>query len=692
MIEVVANEYPVKNEFGKGYSDELYTDITSKINSVKTIFQEKAKLRDRNYRFYKGDQWTEAEKVAHRRQFRIPYVFNEIQHKIGHVSGSQIQTRLEGKIYPREKSDSQQAELLNYILKWAEQTNELEDIEKNVFVEGLVGAASATIVRWDRYGLTEGMPVVERFPTEEAMWDTASIRQDLKDAQWICRVIPTKRKLAAEMFPSHQDIIGGTATVDGTNVSLTRMSTTRSKRLKPFILDNDKGDEIIEVIEFYERRKIYQYVVGDEISDDIKAFDDKPDAESYYQGLIDEYDKNGEDLYNPDGSPRILLTTTMKDGIWQTYIVGKDVIENNLTDLPDFPIVINFGYFHDGDYWAFVDNLIGPQMLVNRSFSQWDYQLGASSKNMTTVIPALLQKGFGIEDFRREHNKTSTVIPVMRHDAIQEHPNSQPPPALFDNISFGIQRMNDYAGGRNALGLQENAAESGRAVIARAEQGGLARLPLFDNLKIWRRGITERLVWWIKNYMSPDQIIRIIGMNDDIQYMNLDDGVLDTLQEIEVDVHIAEASQSETVNERYFEQLKELFATMPGVPPDVVIKTMMPFSTIPEKQKKEIIDYIGGYQEYMKQQEVSKHEQKLKEQVQDQVTKRDIKDVLTRADTLDEMKKDIEKKQRGVESQIGKLMKLKEDYAAGGGEELQDNKKAVQSSLNNLEQTNNGTS
>ena len=44
-----------------------------------------------------GQQWTELEEEAHYQQGREPFVFNEIQHKVDHLVGTQTQTRLDIK-------------------------------------------------------------------------------------------------------------------------------------------------------------------------------------------------------------------------------------------------------------------------------------------------------------------------------------------------------------------------------------------------------------------------------------------------------------------------------------------------------------------------------------------------------------------------------------------------------------------
>lgn len=648
-------------------NDELravYSRVMEDIENVNGYFVEKQKIRERNFRFYMGDQWTPQEEAAIRRQFRLAYKFNEIQHKVEHIIGSYTQTRMDVKCLPREYSDSAGAELLNFILKWAEQVSRYEYVEREVFRDGIVGAWGAAIVRWNVEDVVNGYPVVEKIPADELIWDINSKDIELKDARWMARIMYASKREAKDLFPGYEDIIDKAVSAEGQG-ELGIPPSVRQLRALNNSHYYDPEKDIIQIVEHYEKESISQYIVIDEISGNIKSFDDKGEAEEYYSGLVDGYIDNGEVLDNPDGTSRVLIEVVKKQVYWQTVLVQNFVLRRQLTDLPDFPFVVFFAYHHDGEPWSFVDNLIDPQILINRSFSTWDYQLGAATKNMVTVIPQLLMRGFSLYDFVRESSKNKPIIPVVRHDAVMQHPSQQALPQLFDNISFGIQRMNDYAGGRNTLGLQENAAESGRAVIARAEQGGLGRLPLFDNLKFWKRGVAERLVWWIKNYMSPGQVLRIIGEDKTVKFVELDDGILDTLQEVKVDIIVEEVSKSETVNERYFQQLKELFSVMPGVPPEVILRIMVPYTSLPESKKEEIMATLGGFMEYMNMVEKQKKEQKLVSQVQDSVIKKRLKEQMLQQDELQNNQNKIDIQQKQVKKKLDELQEMQEELEKG---------------------------
>jgi hypothetical protein len=658
QIDSPAKKYMPNDE----EKDILASRITSDLESTREFFHTKMKDRNLYYDYYASEQWTAEEKAEHTEQNRHPYVFNEIQHKVDHLAGMEIQTKLEPRIIAREAGDEAQVELLNFMLKWADQINNTAEVQSEAFVDMVVGGATAAVVRWDTEDLVYGAPIVERVPINEIYWDTNAKRIDLSDARWMARVMYVTKYDALEQFPEYEEAIDkaeGTIAGNWTGAIYNKLTEHQEKTLNnqwtTLLLDERK---VIIVVEYYERTKIYKYVVANEIEVDYKEFEQKEAAQSYYDGLVESYVTSNTDLINPDGTPRVSLLQTCHDVVQQTLMIGTEVVSHELTALTFFPYVIGFCYFNEGDYWSFVKGLIDPQMLVNRFFSQWDYQLGTAPKNVVTVMSSLLKKGWEIEDVRRELAKTAPVIPVHSHQAMNFVPPVPVNAELYQGINFAIGRMTDYSGGRNALGLQENAAESGRAVVARAEQGGLARLPLFDRMRLFRQEITMRMVWFMKNYMAPGQIIRVIGIDDEVQYVELEDGLLDTLKEIRYDIEIDEAMKSSSVRERNFQQLKELFSVV-QLPPEIVVPMMLEYSEIPKSKKREIAQQLEFYQQYMQQKMEMEKEQKLTQEVQDSIKKSQMKEAMTMADQIGEQVQEAKREQKNLKTKLTDIEEMK---------------------------------
>ena len=671
--------------------NEIRRRIERDLDGVQNLYTDRMFERIRNWDYYKGDQWTPDEIAMHHSQKRHPYVFNEVEAKVNHWIGTQTQTRMESRIIGREKGDAAAAELLNHLIKWAEQANSMEIVETDVFKENIIGGAGAAVVRWEHEDLGYGYPKVEAVPINQMRWDPIAKKKDLEDARWIARVVHMSRQSAKEMFPQHAEVIDRTAVIAG------------GRGIDGGIYDNIENDyeqdaeaavnwglsggthqrELIEVVEYYEKVKVHKYVVANSIEGNTKSFDSQKEADAFYEGLVDGYLKSNTSLSNGDGTQRIVQLVTTANCVYQSIMIGLKVIEHNKLAMPDFPYVMMFAQFQDGEYWSPIRSLIDPQMFLNRSLSTLDNVIGSSTKNMLTVQKELLGTGFGLEDLRREISKVAPIIKVKDHRAIQAHSPSPVNPALFDTMSFAISRMNDYSGGKNLLGLQENAAESGRAVMARAEAGGTGKLPMFDNMRIWRKSITERVIWWTKNYMSDAQIFRVIGAHDDVPFVQLDDGVLNTFREIKLDIIIDEAVKSDTVKERELMQFKELAQVVP-IPPPVLTKIMTELSTLPESTKREIMEAYETYNQFEQQQQAQQEEAKMTKEVQDSFKRKKMKETLELTEDLQQVEQDLATKEKAVKKQLDDIEKAEMQMREGATSPMERGRQ--QESLNTSEE------
>lgn len=641
-------------------SQELVNYVLDDIESVKDFFLQKQAKAEENHDFYAGRQWTDVEIAAHLKQNRTPFVFNEIQSKVDHIVGSQTQTRLDVKAVGREPGDEPAAQLLTYLLKWATQVNDLDNLETRVFQKGIIGGWGAAVVYWELDEVPHGYPAVEYVPSNEMFWDATAVEPTLCDARWMARVAMKSRRFLKERYPFAEDIIEKVASASS---SYSGSNTDTVKRRKQRQLKIDRGysrgrgdKDMLRHIEYFERINVNSYLIVDEISGEVTPHTSRREALKHLYDLSEAYGKEGTPIVDVDGNELVMLITETAPKLMQTIVVENEVIHNEITTLPDFPWVVFFPYFDEGDFWAFVDVLISPQRLLNRSFSQWDYLLGASNKNVTTVVESLLRKGWTAETVREENSRTAPVIPVLSHQAIANLPNQQVNPQIFNNIEFSISRMQDYAGGRNSLGLQENAAESGRAVQARAEAGGIGRLTVFDRLRLWKQEVAMRIVWYIKNFMSPSQMIRLIGDDKDVYYVELDDGITSTLREIKTDIVIDEAIKTESMKERYLQMMTQAIQML-QLPQEVALPLIMEYLPLPTSKKEQIEKMLPEYQKKIAAEQEQARQQKMMLDVQASLQKREIKDNMLLGETLAKDSEDLNRLEREIATKSANLSK-----------------------------------
>jgi hypothetical protein len=257
----------------------------------------------------------------------------------------------------------------------------------------------------------------------------------------MARVMNMSKLQAAEMFPKHLDLID-TSIQYGNDATLYTVESYREEAVgrRGYWYMNEGRDEI-RIIDHHEKIATSQYVIIDELQNKVFVEPKYTKAKEFFAGLVDGYTEAGESIIADNGEQLVYMNHVNVDKIIQTTIIGDQVAEQKILNLPTFPYKILFSYFNNGDYFSVVDNMRDVQYFANRLISQWDYSVGTSVKNAYTVKIPLLQHGYSLEKLRGELSKTGAVIPVVNHDAL--HPVVQPPikPELFQGVDFAINTI-----------------------------------------------------------------------------------------------------------------------------------------------------------------------------------------------------------------------------------------------------------
>lgn len=623
----------------KSKDDELYEQyikVKLDIEQAWTVFSARNRKSRINLKFCQVEQWDEGDKIAFEKQGRIPYVFDQIGPKINHLIGTQQSTRLDAVVLAMEQGDEPYAAQMNKLVKWAEQMNRIEQVESTVFYDAAVIGVGISQVRWAMKDIVNGYPAVEHICPWQMVWDLSSTEVDGSDIRWMARVQAQRQSAWIEEYPEYKELI---ESVNTTSNSFFAASTFLGVTIEDVLTDRQmeeargggyyeqggRGSYILGV-EYYERVQEYEYIVVDALTDTMTAYDSEQEALDYMRGLQSGYALNQELLIDEKGEDSVFLSINTKDSFFQTLLFGNEIAHRVQVDIPDFPYQLAYAYFHTGTYWSPVDSLIDPQILYNRMVAERDNQIGRANKDLATVITQQLETGFTLSDVNTARSKTGATIPVRSHEALKLHPNLPVSPDLAAVLAFTENFMMNNVGGQNALGLQDNAAESGKAVQFRQQAAGTAKLPLFDHLRTWRRKVTELMVWYIKNFLDESQTIRITGDKDTVEYVEIDTGIMDTIREMRTDILISEQTDTETSKQMQFQNVMDMFKVAGDtIPAELKLMLMVELSDIEPMLKEKILGGVKFYQEYTQQQMQMQHDDKLKSQVSDNIQREQIK-------------------------------------------------------------------
>jgi tetratricopeptide (TPR) repeat protein len=122
-----------------------------------------------------------------------------------------------------------------------------------------------------------------------------------------------------------------------------------------------------------------------------------------------------------------------------------------------------------------------------------------------------------------------------------------------------------------SMGRTTNAT-SGKAIIARQEQGALATAPLFDNLRMARAFHGEKRLSLVEQFMSEQKQFRVTNQRGNPDYVTINDGLPENdIVRTKADFKISEAEFNATARQAQAEALLNVVLQLAPVAPQLAL-------------------------------------------------------------------------------------------------------------------------
>lgn len=270
---------------------------------------------------------------------------------------------------------------------------------------------------------------------------------------------------------------------------------------------------------------------------------------------------------------------------------------NDWSPFAHFTIVPYFPFFRRGQTRGLQDNAVGPQMILNKSVSQFLHIINTTANSGWISWEGTMSN---MSEDELEDRGSETGLNVVLN---QDTPQDKVPQKIKPNeVPQGLDRMieritamlGQVMGINEALMGQAGPETSGIAIQSRqhAAQQQLA-VPL-DNLARTRHMIAIRILDLIQNYYDDERIVRITETDargkEQTTELQLNqqtpEGILNDLTLGEYDVTITEVPQQVTFENSQFLQCIEMIDKGAPIPWPFVLR----YSNLAQKQ--EIIDAL----------------------------------------------------------------------------------------------------
>lgn len=454
--------------------------------------------------FFAGLQWDKNDVALLRSQRRPALTINKIISTIANVLGEQIYNRTDIAFKPRnEGASAEVADALTKVFMQIGDNNQLSWIRSDVFCDGIIGSRGFFDVRLDFTDSLRGEVRVSQLNPKNVLIDNDADEYD--PDQW-SDVLTSKW-----MSPDQIEMVYSKADAD--TLRRTTGGSYYPYGTDAIDLDRDR---------FGTPRSAYTYGTGAEIGDgnarNIRVIERQWKKLARVLHFVDII--TGDMRIVPGDwedeqiaahlakNPNLATTKKLIQRIRWTVVADNVVLHDDWSPYKHFTVVPYFPYFRRGRTVGLVENLIGPQELLNKVSSQELHVVNTTANSGWKIRRNALQNMSAAE---LEQRGAQTGI-VLELDDIANAEKIQPnqTPSGLDRISYkaeehikSISGVSDYMQG---FAREDVAAKS---VTANKQSGQANLAKVMDNMNRSDFLLARNILDLVQEFYTEERLIYI---------------------------------------------------------------------------------------------------------------------------------------------------------------------------------------
>lgn len=509
--------------------------------------------------FYDSEQWNheDAEDVKARGQ--NPVVYNEVKPTIDWLIGTERRTRVDFTVVAEgeEEADSDDAANKSKLLKFLDDTNKAA-FERSWACEDAFKAGIGWIevgVRGDK----SDVPIyVGAVSWRDILWDTQGSKRDLSDARYIFRIKVVDEDVAKAIFPDKEieldrcvqtgdnlavfsEWLGGIGMLTGLDDFNQVNDPTDFMTSRPVDLFNTRRR--ILLLECWSREPVKRKPTADGMGDPVEF--------KIHVSIMTEHDTLIE-AYSPFKHDRFPFIP-----VW--------AYKNRRTGLPYSPVL----------------PLMGPQEALNHRMCKSLFE--ASANQVEIEIGAVDPEVMDLDEIRAEYNAPDGTVlyrdGALQHNKVRKVGNDGKAEKQLVLAERDIQSIRGVSGvtGENR-GMETNSI-SGRAVLAKQDQGSLLTMELFDNILFARQIEGELTLSLAEQFIVKPMTIRNAGDAGHVDRVKINEPQADGTYRNDITTRrahfvVGDQAWKQSYAESAFDSLMQVLSELSKAAPQVVVNLL----------------------------------------------------------------------------------------------------------------------
>ncbi len=511
--------------------------------------------------FYDSIQWDEDDAAELASRGQMPLVYNVISASIDWVLGTEKRSRTDFKVLPRRKEASKPAERKTQLLKY------LSDVNRSPFnISRSFADAVKAGLGWIEDAIdtdSDREPISQRYESwRNILHDSSAGELDVEDGRYIYRSKWVDMDIAAAMFPKRRRLIEMSCDEGDDFISLDAFGDDAMDQ-KEQALENNTQGRVMDRVSGYQRQRVRL----------IEGWIKIPTKVQRLKGGA--FDREMYDQYSPghresveSGEAEIVERMSLK--VYVAIFTTKGLLYFGPSPYRHnrFPFTPVWGKRRgrDGLPYGMVRALKGMQIDINKRASKALYIL---STNKIVMDEGAVDD---VEELREEAARPDAIIEKKKgyelkfetdRDLAQWHVELMGRSISLIQTAGGVTDEN--------LGRKTNAS-SGIAIERRQDQGSLATMGYFDNLRFAKQVHGEKQLSLVEQFVDERKAFRITNMRGAAEYIEVNDGLPENdIVRTKADFIIDEEDWRATLRQASVDQLLE---TLSRFPPEVSLQLL----------------------------------------------------------------------------------------------------------------------
>ena len=454
--------------------------------------------------FFAGLQWEQSDLALLKAARRPALTINKIISTISNVMGEQIFNRTDIAFKPRnEGATSEVADALTKVFMQIADNNQLAWVRSDVFTDGIISSRGFFDVRLDFSDSLRGEVTIQQLNPKNVLIDADADEYD--PDKW-GDVIVTKW-----MSPDQIELLYGKADADllrgrtesyfpygydSIDKDRDRFGSPRSVDWSAGAVTQSQYNNVrnIRVIERQWRKldKVLHFV-------DLETGDARQIPADWDEARV---------LQHLQNNPQLATTKKLVQRIRWTVIADNVVLHDDWSPYKHFTVVPYFPHFRRGRTVGLVENLIGPQELLNMVSSQ-ELHVVNTSANSGWKVKRNNLTNMSTGELETRGAQSGLVVEVEEMDGLEKIQPNQTPSGL-DRVSFkaeehikGISGVSDYMQG---FAREDVAAKS---VNANKQSGQANLAKVMDNMNRTDHILARTVLDLVQEYYTEQRLLYI---------------------------------------------------------------------------------------------------------------------------------------------------------------------------------------